>query len=82
MQTDKRRYLPRNSRKDKATIEHGTGNAAVDGYSQRYQNRMPRDEGDPFSYRRKDSLYSENYACPGLMNDDEARMNRLYGEDT
>lgn len=75
---DKRRYLPRSPRGDKPNADHGTGNAAKDGFSTRHRCPLPGTE-EPYSYRRKDSLHSENYAADSLMTEDEARFDRMYG---
>lgn len=80
---DKRRYLSRNPspRRDKIVgIEADeTGNAAADGYTLRYRNPLPGRE-KPGDMYRKDSLYNENYACDGMMTDEEALMQRMYGD--
>lgn len=94
MMNDKRRYLSRNpsSRRDPivGADSSRTGNAAKDGYTTRYSRPMP-DRPNPHPvpeerYRsegRSDaSRYSEHYACDGLMDESEARMNRLYGPTT
>jgi hypothetical protein len=93
-QNDKRRYLSRHpsSRRDEITSagEFETGNAEMDGFTVRYrapQPRRPNPDSSPdrMSYpgdRRSDSsLYSENYACDGLMTDDEARYSRFTAYD-
>jgi len=94
-QNDKRRYVSRNpsSRRDKITsaAQHESGDAALDGFSVRYRepqperpNPRPVDEPRYRSQGRSDSSrYRENYACEGLMDDDEARMARssfYYGD--
>jgi hypothetical protein len=79
---DKRRYLPRDPspRRDHRTAEHGTGKAITDGYTVRHRCELPGEESS--SYRRKDSLYRESYAADSVMDDDDARMQRIFGEET
>lgn len=92
-QNDKRRYLSRNpsSRRDKIVSagEHETGNAGLDGFTVRYRSFQPTrpnprkvpEDSYPMEGRSDGSLYREDYACGGLMTDDEARMARMYPPD-
>lgn len=75
---DKRRYVPSNPspRRDKISDmdDEMTGNAAADGFTVRYRKPLERP-----AYS-SDNLYRENYACEGLMNEDEVRSRKLYGD--
>ncbi|MBT1154370.1 hypothetical protein J1C56_02065 [Aminobacter anthyllidis] len=73
---DKRRYVsksPRNPRTPVSIAADETGNAASDGYTARYRKSL---DHSPSSGR-----YSEDFACGGLMDENEARWGRLYGDD-
>jgi hypothetical protein len=84
MINDKRRYISRHPGNLRDKIEeigdNRTGNIAADGYEVRYANPLPGTEKADKMYRRKDNAHSEHYACDGLMTDEEARFQRLYGD--
>ena len=65
MSTDKRRYLPRTSRKDAPVASTGGKNAAADGYSIRHRETLER-KCDPY-------IWSKNRdVSPGLKDESEA----------
>jgi len=79
MISDKRRYVSRNPRpgdKIYAMEDDVSGNAAADGFTARYRKPLKR-EAYP-----KDNPFREDYACHGLMNEDEMRLSdSIYNGD-
>lgn len=76
---DKRRYVSRNPSpnrdKMRSMADDVTGDAAKDGFTSRY--RKPLQRAPDYA----SGLYSEKFACDGLMDENEARYQQLYGED-
>lgn len=75
---DKRRYVSRHPRNPKSPIgmeSAETGDPAVDGYTVRERQPLKRDRFG------RDGLYGEHCAAESLMDEQEAMMRDLYGDD-